>query len=45
MIQIPENEVQVNDFEKVVREVLTQLQTGKVSMEKVLLVPPILIGE
>ena len=29
MIQIPENEVQINDFEKVVSEVLTQLQTGK----------------
>lgn len=29
MIEIPQNEVQINDFEKVVSEVLTQLQTGK----------------
>lgn len=29
MIEIPQNEIQINDFEKVVDEVLTQLKTGK----------------
>lgn len=29
MIQIPQNEVQTNDYEKVVSDVLTQLTTGK----------------
>lgn len=29
MLQIPQNEVQMNDYEKVVRDVLTQLSTGK----------------
>lgn len=30
MIEIPQNEVQTNDYDKVVIEVLTQLNTGKV---------------
>ncbi|MCQ2256865.1 MAG: hypothetical protein MJZ41_02590 [Bacteroidaceae bacterium] len=29
MIEIPQNEVQINDFEKLVSEVLNQLITGK----------------
>ena len=29
MIEIPQNEVQINDYEKVVNEVLNQLTTGK----------------
>lgn len=29
MIEIPQNEVQMDDYEKVVREVLSQLMTGK----------------
>lgn len=29
MIEIPQNEVQINDFDNVVTEVLAQLQTGK----------------